>query len=104
MIVTMQRRPVDPVFRHAVSTPQRRLETLADATRHFLRRQPDGAPLAVLADEIGATEHEVCDVIQELGKAVVLYWPARGWRVRLRTAGEQRLIAANDNHGREKAA
>lgn len=105
MIVTMKQRPVDPVFKHPVSTPQARLDALTDAARTFLREQPDGAPVAALARQIGANDGEVRDVVQQLGRDAALFCASRGWAIRLRSPDEVRLLVpANTNEPRILAA
>ena len=93
----LQKPPIDAVFRHAVSTQPQRLAVLTDRARRVLAARPDGLCLPALAAAISSSETEARDAVQELGKAVALYWPGRGWRIRLCSAGERRLIAANDD-------
>jgi hypothetical protein len=101
VIVTLTKPPVDAIWRHAVTTPPGRLATLTKRARRVLHSKPNGLSKAALAAELGATEDEARDAIQALGREVVCYWPAKGWKVRLRSSGERRLlVAANDDRPR----
>lgn len=94
---TLQPRPLDAVWHHAPTTPPGRLAELADAARRILDGKADGMTLASLAGTLFCTHAEARDAIQALGSAVAWFWPSKGWRVRLRSADERRLAAANDN-------
>jgi hypothetical protein len=97
MVYTLKPPPVCAVFRHRTTTPPRRLAVLTERARKTPTGKPDGLSVPALAAAISATDAEARDAVQALGKSVVCYWPGKGWRVRLRSAGERRLVAANDN-------
>lgn len=97
MIVTAKPCPVDPVFRHAITTPPGRLGALTAAARQTLGKAPDGVTLDGLARALDATEAEGRDVAQTIGKDGVWYCSSRGWRLRLRSSVERKLVASNDN-------
>ncbi|MEF2557596.1 hypothetical protein VQ044_15140 [Aurantimonas sp. C2-5-R2] len=93
----MKPRPVDPVFRHRVTTPAARLDALTAAARKVVGKAEDGLQLDALAGALDATEAVARDVAQALGKEAVWYCSSRGWRIRLRSPEERRLVASNDN-------
>ncbi|MEF2555531.1 hypothetical protein VQ044_04480 [Aurantimonas sp. C2-5-R2] len=97
MIVTLQPRPVDQFFRHTVSTPTARLAFLTAAARKAIGEAEDGMTLDALARAMDATEAEARDAAQAIGSAAVWYCSSRGWRIRIRSPQERRLVAANDN-------
>ncbi|MEC5324360.1 hypothetical protein [Aurantimonas sp. A3-2-R12] len=97
MIVTAKPCPVDPVFRHPVTTPAARLATLTAAAREAIGSTEDGTTLDGLARALDATHAEARDTAQAIGSAAVWYCSSRGWRIRIRSPQERRLVAANDN-------
>ena len=97
MIVTAKPCPVDPVFRHAITTPPGRLGALTAAARQTLGKAPDGVTIDVLAGALDATEAEARDTAQALGRDAAWFCSSRGWWIRLRSLEERRLVAANDN-------
>ena len=91
--------PIDPIFRHATTTPPSRLAKLTRKARNILAGKPDGYTVQAVAGMLACTESEALDALQELGKAAICYMPTRGWKVRLRSEREQ-WLAANDNRKR----
>ena len=73
---------------------------LTSAARKALAGAKDGLSLAELGKRLVATDAEAYDAVRALEPNVAWLWPGRGWRVRLRSTRELRLLAANDNRPR----
>ncbi|MEF2557388.1 hypothetical protein VQ044_14060 [Aurantimonas sp. C2-5-R2] len=74
-----------------------RLALLTVAARKAIGEAEDGITIDGLAGALDATADEARDTAQALGPEAAWYCSSRGWRIRLRSREERKLVAANDN-------
>ena len=91
----LRQRPVCAFFRPRPTTPRHPAREANHSGPQGAQRSPAGLSLAELAERLVASKFATLDAVRQLEPAVG-WFSGRGWRCRLRSPREQRLLDRGD--------